>query len=64
MILIFCDNDPEERKDLKKNKRNLVERLRIKAHDHFAEIVPADFPDPVIEGKPKYFNNIWSPGWC
>ena len=62
--LFNLDIDPEERYDLKKNKRNVVEMLRKKARDLFATIVPADFPDPVFEGKPKYFNNIWSPGWC
>ena len=56
--------DPEERIDLKKVKPEMLERLRQKAYELFSTIVNEDFPDPVQNGKPKFFNNIWSPGWC
>ena len=56
--------DPEERINLKKVKPEMLKRLRQKAHELFSIIFNEDFPDPVQHGKPKFFNNIWSPGWC
>ena len=56
--------DPEERIDLKKVKPEILEHLRQKTHELFSTIVNEDFLDPVKNGKPNFFNNPWSPGWC
>ena len=56
--------DPEERIDLKRNKPQILKKLRKRAREHFSTIVKDDYPEFSEKGKPEHFNNIWSPGWC
>jgi len=56
--------DPQERSDLFESKPEIVERLRLRARELLGSFVERDYPDPSKMGKPKNFNNVWSPGWC
>ncbi|XP_070569105.1 arylsulfatase I-like [Ptychodera flava] len=57
-------NDPTERIDLSAEMREKVDKMMTRLRELEEEAVPAiDLPS-MNESSPKYFNNVYSPGWC
>ena len=56
--------DPEETTDLRHQFPEIFEKLKRNVLKHLRSIVPEDFPPQDLSGHPRYFNGIFSPGWC
>jgi len=56
--------DPEERNDLKQQHPDIFVELRSRVLFHLENIVPEDFPSQDFSGHPRYFDGVFSPGWC
>ena len=56
--------DPEERNDLQSSHPDILEEMRMKAREFYSTFVQRDYPNRSEKGNPKYFDNIWSSGWC
>ena len=56
--------DPEEKNDLKRTHRDIMEQLRQRVREYYGSFVERDYPAEVKRGKPKHFGNVWSSGWC
>ncbi|XP_070569094.1 arylsulfatase B-like [Ptychodera flava] len=57
-------DDPTERIDLSAEMPEKVDKMMARLRELEEEAVPAiDLPS-MNESSPKYFNNVYSPGWC
>ena len=56
--------DPEERKDLEEVFPEIFEKLRAKARDFYGSFIPRDYPKFSNKGNPKFYDGVWSSGWC
>ena len=56
--------DPEERRDLKEEHPEILEKLRTKAREFYGSFIPRDYPEFSKKGNPKLYDGVWSSGWC
>ena len=56
--------DLEERKDLEEVFPEIFEKLRAKARDFYGSFIPRDYPKFSNKGNPKFYDGVWSSGWC
>ena len=56
--------DPEEKIDLKEELPEILEKLRVKAREFYGSFIPRDYPKSSKEGNPKFYDGVWSSGWC
>ena len=63
-LLFNLREDPEERHDISEKSPDIVEKLRVRAVEHFynlqATFAPADDPN----GDPLKWGGYYGPGWC
>ncbi len=63
-LLYNIDDDPIESNDLSRKLPHIVHKLRKKLLQHKKKLVPASNPRKVRKAHPKFWNGVWSPGWC
>ena len=56
--------DPEERRDLKEEHPEILEKLRTKARELYESFIPRDYPKFSKKGNPNLYDGVWSSGWC
>ena len=57
-------DDPTERQDIADQLPEIVDALKLKLDGYRANMVPAVKLADVKAAKPKFSNDIWTPGWC
>lgn len=57
-------NDPEEKHNLAGTKKVLVKKLITRLKQYKKTLVKAQNQPPTKQAHPKYYDGIWSPGWC
>ncbi|KAK7104126.1 arylsulfatase B-like [Littorina saxatilis] len=64
-LLFNVLQDPLEKTDVKDVEQDVFQRLKARMVQYRQSMVPAVFPGYTEASTPsKYFNNVWSPGWC
>ncbi|XP_076059063.1 arylsulfatase B-like [Oratosquilla oratoria] len=64
MQLYNVQDDPEERVDLSNSLNDTVLDLISYLFVQLERYVPADNKKPNEKANPKYWNRVWTPGWC
>ena len=62
-MLNFAD-DPNEYNNLADDMPEMVQKLLTRMNEYKQHMIPAKIPSPDPAANPKYFGNVWSPGWC
>ncbi|KAK7483551.1 hypothetical protein BaRGS_00025225 [Batillaria attramentaria] len=64
--LFDLEADPEEKHSILDTHQHVFQRLKFRLDEYRPSIVPTDPSGDVFvhEANPKYFNDVWSPGWC
>ncbi|XP_046566689.1 arylsulfatase B-like [Haliotis rubra] len=56
--------DPTEHFDLSAKYPDLLDMMKKRLENWKKSRVPAQDPSPVPRANPKYYDGVWSPGWC
>lgn len=62
--LFNLKDDPTEHNDLAKAMPDVVAKLVQRMGEYHKQMVPAKNPPADPKSNPKYFGDVWTPGWC
>ncbi|XP_060595787.1 arylsulfatase B-like [Ruditapes philippinarum] len=62
--LFNLKDDPNEYKNLADDMPEMVQKLLKRMNEYRKDMIPARIPPTDPAANPKYFGNVWSPGWC
>ncbi|WAR04048.1 ARSI-like protein [Mya arenaria] len=57
-------NDPNEYHNLADSNPSLVKDLASRMREYHRQMVPAKNPPEDPAGNPKFYGNVYTPGWC
>ncbi|WAR14631.1 ARSB-like protein [Mya arenaria] len=57
-------DDPNEYHNLADDMPSLVKEMAARMKEYHRQMIPAKNPPANPAGNPKYYGNVWSPGWC
>ncbi|XP_068209803.1 arylsulfatase B-like [Palaemon carinicauda] len=57
-------DDPEERNDIAELYPEIVAEMLEDLEREFERLAPVDNPPADLSSDPKFFDGLWSPGWC
>ena len=63
-LLFNVEDDPIESNDLSRKLPHVVRDLHKRLQKYKEKLVPAFNPKKVRKAHPKFWNGVWSPGWC
>ena len=56
--------DPFEYNNIAEENPEIVEELKAKLDKYQETMIPPHVAPETEKGNPKYFNGVYSPGWC
>ncbi|KAL5008889.1 hypothetical protein ScPMuIL_014470 [Solemya velum] len=62
--LFNIKDDPTEHFDLAKRMPEMVQQLQKRLAKYRESLVPARYPPRDPASNPKFYNGVWTPGWC
>ncbi|KAK6176801.1 hypothetical protein SNE40_015033 [Patella caerulea] len=57
-------DDPLEKNEISAQYPEVVAKLQARLAEYRKQMVPADFPPVSPLSNPKYYGDVWSPGFC
>ena len=62
--IFYCTADPFERNNIAEENPTIVNELMDKLDQYKKTMIPPNVEPETEKGNPKYFNGVYSPGWC
>ena len=61
---LIIPDDPLEKCNIADQKPKLLKKIMKRLEHYKKSLVPSQHPTPSKWGHPRFFDGIWSPGWC